>query len=315
MPRGYRCILIALAGIGLAYPVEQAAYGQPRPAESNQSAEAQVQPGSLSAIEKSIDRLTRAIEAGQREPQPDAERKQAERDLAAQEGMWTWAKVAAVVAGVMALLTFIGLLLIWRTLIQTARAADYAGTMADEAGKTTKAAIDAAEAGSMSARAARRAAMATTESNRIARESMHRGLRAYLGVVGATVDSLTWGKVATVTIQLTNCGKTPAYDVLASIAVRVLPAGSQIEVTTSEGLPMELAPEQSIFLEGSDGPISAEEFEDLRTKAAHLYVGIFATYRDAFGERQTFSTVYNNNGLQALSPARRVSNANESDGA
>lgn len=217
MLRGRWCILLAIAGLALGYPVEHIGYGQPRPAERNESAEADIQPGSLAAIENSIDRLTRAVEAGQREPQTETGQTESERDLAAQEGMWFWAAVAAFIAAVMALLTFIGLLLIWRTLEHTRRAADYAGEMAEEGRKATAAALAAAEAGQ--------------EANRLAIQTSYSQLRPWvkLDVKGITCRKTSANELnANIEVTITNVGATPALHAGVSIKTQLIANGNEI---------------------------------------------------------------------------------------
>lgn len=72
----------------------------------------------------------------------EAESRRDQADLRAQESMALWALVTAIANGIAAFLTGVGILLIWRTLHHTRRAADYANDMVDEARKTTQAAID-----------------------------------------------------------------------------------------------------------------------------------------------------------------------------
>lgn len=205
MPRGYRLYLTAFAGLALSYPIEHRAYAQTGASERNEGAQAEAQPSSLIAIENSLNRISSEMEASRREPQTESAHAQGERDLAAQEGMWRWAMFATIVAAIMALLTFVGLVLIGQTLSHTRRAADYAGNMAEDAKASTKAATKAAKEASA--------------SNEIARKSQLAQLRPYMHMtkaeaefhhmlgmelVGDPVEFKVWVK---------NFGQTPAKDV------------------------------------------------------------------------------------------------------
>lgn len=76
----------------------------------------------------------------------EADRRRDKADLEAQESMARWAFWMFIAAAASVVLTFVGLALLWRTLLHTRRAADYANDMVVEAKATTAAAQETLKA-------------------------------------------------------------------------------------------------------------------------------------------------------------------------
>jgi hypothetical protein len=176
-------------------------------ANQGQANAAEQQPNSadlapaLKAVEGAIRELIPKDDSIERQRQEQREIS----DLQAQQEMAVWAKLMfwASLGGVA--LTFGGLILIYRTLHHTRRAADYARDMIEEAEKTTRAAV-------VSAEAAREAVEQAKETNRIAAESIVLDQRPWLILdfdlarVSFTQHSVS----ATCTVTIRNIGKSPA---------------------------------------------------------------------------------------------------------
>lgn len=175
--------------------VEGAADSNKRAAEQDQPAAQPLQP-----TEPDIGAPIRPPSA---EPTTSTSTKRAEdemreiawRDLAAQEGM-SYASWAAVV------LTAVGVALIWRTLVHTRRAAEFAGAAVEEGRRATSAAEDAVA---------------------VTRESAERQLRAYISAHIRNLKIIGKGKQASVTVDMKNHGQTPAKNLRYHAMTAVMP--------------------------------------------------------------------------------------------
>lgn len=157
-------------------------------------------------------------------PAPDENKSQRQEqreidDLQAQEGMAKWAFWMFVASTATVAITFVGLILIWRTLHHTRRAADYAKDMVIEARLTTQAAkATVAES--------EKAAEAANKQADIAQQAL-RGLeRPYLFVKIINTEHLRHPDEASqphVIYTLVNHGKTPATLRSISISLRYNP--------------------------------------------------------------------------------------------
>lgn len=176
-------------------------------------------------------------------------------DLEAQKDMALWAKFMSWTSFAMVFITFGGVILIYRTLIETRK-------MLTEAENTTTAAIDTVK---------------------VTSDTAERQLRAYVGVIEATMDEP--GSLH-VSVQIKNVGKTPAY---ALTAWHGWETGDDVKFTdNTEG--SRSGPQRDLF-PGVDFrlkiPIS---FKNSFTKKAALgrkipfYVWGGVHYTDAFGE-------------------------------
>lgn len=167
---------------------------------------------SLDKIEAAIRDLITQERAAQGQGPKDEEI----RDLEAQEGMALWAKAMfwATIAAVV--LTFAGIVLIWRTLHHTRRAANHTEGMLGEAKETTKSARDAVDEAKAATQAARTSAAKAYEiSARAVANSEKMGeiqVRAYLIISGVKAR---WSEKETPTLSITirNSGQTPAGNV------------------------------------------------------------------------------------------------------
>lgn len=186
MFRSYWLIFITVVGLG--YPINDGPYAQERPADARKQ-QLKQDPVDLVPLQHAINRITRAIEALKENPDSEVEQKRAEDDLGAQKEMALWAFWMFIAASVGVALTAAGIILIWRTLVHTARAAVHTEGMLREAEKTTSAA---------------NAAIAT------ANESSERQLRAYVQAQAPTIIDFTVGKAPLIKYWASNTGQTPA---------------------------------------------------------------------------------------------------------
>ena len=227
-------------------PAEEAdTNGETGPAEhqnepTNESQEAITtlpEPGAV--VSNPVDAIASDNEATEGNRYPDCEfYNVAECDLAAQQGMAESTRYMNYAAWVGVFLTGIALLLIWRTLIYTRRAAQAAVDTVEEARAATAAAVatvkeseratfaalkTAGEA-KRSAQASIRAANETKRQADISEESFRKLERPYLFVEITEVDSL---RKATnnphIRYTLVNYGKTPAVLRTASAKLTILP--------------------------------------------------------------------------------------------
>lgn len=184
------------------------------------------------------------------------------RELTAQEIMAD-AAVWMVVAAVLTLIvTTVGTLLIWR-----------------QVRLTRKAVQDTSDA-----------TKAMHEANRIAEESSHRQLRAYLAVNSVTVSESDWDDEGLqIIVEIQNAGQTPA--VLRAIVVRadwaydenssltLVEHTSNNEVACHRDTPMHI-------------PFGFKCNHDALERKGHLMVVGRVEYDDAFGKRQKESFSY-----------------------
>ena len=180
MSRGYWYTLIAVVGWLVLSPI---LYAQEQPSPSlesqpiapsqqgNDNAGKQVNAPEKQHEAESLTPALQKIESAIRDivPQKDeaADQRQEDQDkadLQAQQDMAFWAKLMFVAAVVTAAITFGGLILIWRTLHHTRRAADSALNMVSEAKLATNAAQDAVEVTREIGQAQVRAYLACTEA-------------------------------------------------------------------------------------------------------------------------------------------------------
>lgn len=140
----------------------------------------------LSGIESAIRDLISEEDATNQQEQERRDN----RDLAAQEGMALWAEYVFYATAATVLITQIGLLMIWRTLHHTRRAADYAKDMVLEAQKTT---------------------IAADQSVEVARQIGEAQTRAYLHCSGAKYKR-NKDHVSAI-LEIENIGNSPASNV------------------------------------------------------------------------------------------------------
>ena len=218
MLRGYRCIIITVAGLillGVGEPQKS-----PATAEKSKSAAAiagKPSPADLTVPEQPI------------APRPDAGCKEGddkrESDLCAQWKAADGAKSAAKAAWAQFWVGIAGLFLGAVTMGAAIAAALYAKRAAVATEDTVNLAKDGMEGAETAlkiaernAQAAMRSASAVGESNEIAREGMQRELRAFVfaGKPIITYDNSVTsgiGNTGKIVLVITNHGRTPAYNV------------------------------------------------------------------------------------------------------
>jgi len=112
----------------------------PAPAIPAVKQEVSIEPSALTSLQDAINRIAGALEANNNQRRSVEEADQSRRELAAQESMALWAFWMFVAAAASAVLTLVGLLLIWRTVVYTKAAAASAEGAVHEARKGTAAA-------------------------------------------------------------------------------------------------------------------------------------------------------------------------------
>lgn len=138
-----------------------------------------------------------------RQNKQDADDLQAQQDMAVWAKGMFWATIGTIITTVM------GLVLIWRTLHHTRRAADYAADMVAEAQNTTNAAIEGTRA--------------AIEANRLQNELFAADQRPWIEIEAVVPDGdLIWwldDRICRINVGLVvkNCGKTVATDVNTKI--------------------------------------------------------------------------------------------------
>lgn len=199
------------------------------------------------------------------------------RDLDAQEAMAKWAFWMLVVAACGTALSFIGIFLVWRTLLHTRRAADFSGAAIQETKAATAAAISASEA--------------ATESNAIMRETTDSQLRAYVGpdAVTYTYNAET-GAFAVSTI-LKNFGQTPAYKYRTLVGLNFipfpileLPEISGFRENTHTLFPT-MTTQSTILL-----PASPDRAQKISKRQACFFMTIICEYEDHRGQKHSEKT-------------------------
>jgi hypothetical protein len=166
-----RALILAIAVLALCYPAPQHATAQARATEAKAKSVPTLNRDTAAIAENSLARLPKAIETAPADPDAKAQEKRAEDDLKAQQDMAKWAMWMFVAAGLTVLLTMIGILLIWRTLIHTRRASKYAGVGARQARRAAIASDRMAEEATKATLAAVEASKAGQEANRLTRDA------------------------------------------------------------------------------------------------------------------------------------------------
>lgn len=180
--RGVAFIALALGNpVGEYACAQQAAHqGQRQPTTNNK-------PIAPPSIQDSLQRISRTMEAAENGPDAQAEKERAKENLQAQRNMARWAFGAMLAAAVEVLISAVGILLIWRTLVHTRNVVE----AAKEANKIAKAAADESLA----------------ETRRIGEAQT----RAYISVSKCFV-MFKDGKVD-LRVNLRNSGQSPALQV------------------------------------------------------------------------------------------------------
>lgn len=277
MPRRHWLPVVAVAGfVALAVRVDAQTVGgdsggeasadqsQPQPPEYRE-------PVDLLPVQDLLDRIAGAIEAANDQEEPPHEYDRAEADLDAQERMafWAmgmfWATLAAV------LLTAVGIILIWRTLIHTRRAADYTAEMLVQAKESTKAAVVAAEA-----------AQDTVRSDR-AWLVPHGFITAGLG--GAFVDGEPVENGIGIVARWSNAGRSPALRSECEAYSKMLSASDPIpQFSPRSRVPGEMQRQAPV---GPGGGVTSDmmafsdaESDQIRAGAVRLVVWSRVEYSD-----------------------------------
>lgn len=247
----------------------------------------------LQGIQSAIRDLIAAIHEQQDPGQPQREI----ADLQAQQNMSRWAKPMFWAAAASVVVTFGGLLLIWRTLHHTRRAADYTKGMLEQARKTTKAAIASTKAAEAAAGQASRANQAALDAvyeakiaNILQEKSAKRQLRAYVLADGAMFlehpENNLW-----VGVFFKNTGQTPAWNAHARLRCAVIPTARieefQFRNDNLQSMGV-IGPNQGFtarFLQSAGNDLVAQ-WAAIKAQTVQLYIWGKLTYIDAFGRTQ-----------------------------
>ena len=216
--------------------------------------------------------------------------------------MAIWNKGMFWVAVVQAVLTAAGLLLIWWTLVQTRRAANFAG----DAAKASVAAVAAAERANA---IAAKANTAVLKSVRVTEATAERQLRAYVLPDSAHIHNIGVGTTPIATVVIKNFGNTPARDMYcwAQIHIANYPAGFEFTAPVFDdpdgGSRSTLGPGSQHDIEIPCGRELAEiDVAAIGAKHAAFWVHGHVDYVDAFGEKRTTDFRFVYGGRSGLSP-------------
>lgn len=199
----FRNKLHVAAFVGLAVffnPINQDCRAQTGAPNGQGQPKEETKPVDVTPIKDALDGIANTVKSLKDNPDADAEKTRAERDLTAQEDMARWAfwLFCATVASL--ILTAVGVVLIWRTLVHTRRAVDSSDEMVAEAKLATVAAV-----------------AATSEAKRqadLSEESFRRLERPYIvpGEIRSIErdDQLGGGSWYFVRYSIGNYGRTPA---------------------------------------------------------------------------------------------------------
>lgn len=281
---------VALVGLAIFNPVGDHGRAETRTEYRQSKPENYQQPVDISPVQDALDGIARAVKSLKDNPEADAEKRRAERDLQAQEDMAKWAErlLWATVASL--LLTVAGITLIWRTLVHTKRAADAGDKMVVQAISSTKAAVDAANAADATAKI-----MMAVETPIVRPTFLRSAANTIRSDLGHGRTAVTGYEFFIKEVTFRNYGKTPAFP-------KVFRYGFSIARTTPEnGLPSNplyqndaiFGPEDVISPEpqelGFGAPFTwgklrlqaiGDDFKDINRKNAKAYFYFVMTYDD-----------------------------------
>lgn len=154
----------------------------------------------LTLIEKTL-AVIRAVYDGKSDEEREANARNIQENLAAQQEMARWAGDVAIAAIISSGLTLIGLIVLIFTLVYKKRAAENAKSMVEPARTTADAAIQAAEI--------------AQQGNIHAQKMGYLQTRAYLSVKDVNVERFGSPEYIRLNFTLMNTGLSPAYNVRA----------------------------------------------------------------------------------------------------
>lgn len=146
----------------------------------------------LTAVER-IEPAVRELIAEENKVERERQQEREVRDLSAQEHMARWAERMGWAAIASIILTAVGVLLIWRTLLHTRDAAKHAGAAVDEAKKAT---------------------VAAEETVQLTRTIGQEQVRAYVGLNVLYVSKMQDTGISRDSMKITNFGQSPALSVV-----------------------------------------------------------------------------------------------------
>ena len=224
------CLIAAVLWVSLAYaqegtgptlesqPVFESGQQASKSQATNQGQQTKSDPGNISPALNQIEAAIRDLITQQRTAQGKGPEDHEISDLEAQEGMAFWAQTMFWATLAAVIVTFAGIVLIWRTLHHTRRAADYTKGMLEEAKKTTTSAIAASRS--------------TEDSVGITRETAQLELRAYLSAEPEGVNQLIGRDEGMGHVFVRNVGKLPARNVRVEVSMKIS-GGREADFPTS----------------------------------------------------------------------------------
>lgn len=272
MFRGRWCILAAIAGLAVGYPISQHASAQPGTAQDQAEPQEEAAPAASNTVEDSLTRIARAMEAAQADPASQREEQRSEADLQAQRDMAKWAMWMFFAALLTWFVTSIGTFLIWRQVRLTREAVKDTGE----------------------------ATVAMQEANQIADRTAYRQLRPYLWVAKSWIEMQSNDEPMAL-LELKNYGQTPAlshrgwtHSWLAEYPLRNPLPEAPDDLDVGVGI---VAPSQTSESRQPHGlPLTEQDKRFIRAGTAALYVYGAGTYIDIFGKEHFYRFIYFSNG-------------------
>lgn len=234
----------------------------------------------LTAIER-IEPAIRELIAEEDKVAAEAESRRNHADLEAQKSMALWAFWMFIASAVSVVLTGVGVVLIWRTLHHTRRAADYTSGMLKEAKRTTSVAL-------IGAKEARRASEEAARSNDIMLASHTAQSRPWMVLKIQLFDDAFVqdnGRVQfPVRVELRNIGKLPAENLHIGVSSARYGVGETLDdfvkLHARDGAQWSekvLLPDETDFEFWPQVPVydPPKEGEAFRVTLFSIYVGAF----------------------------------------
>jgi hypothetical protein len=294
MPGSYRLSICAAVGLALlatsvaAQPVNQNRAARPNAAQRQNQARPNSAPAIPPAVQADRDRIAKALETANADQNAGAKEQREKDDLKAQQDMAGWAGVMAAVAGLEALITLTGVILVGFTLAATRNASREAKRAADAAEKAIVTTRDIGEAQT----------------------------RAYVQITQARGAIVTHGAVTDygtlcpcVTIEVSNTGRSPALAFRWSVQTVYLYDGSKAELRGAAGFAPpdwghDIAPQRPFKTRLTILPsiLNTEDAAAFRSGKLYMAATIRTVFLDVFGNEitseDTFSQTFGADGQE-----------------
>lgn len=293
MSRGYRLLIVALAGlITIGGSVGYGLLQQTRYEQEAEHRRADYARNTADQIRQSCAPITppqqaKCLANGGKEYALKTRDNQREYDdLVAQKTSALWTGIMGIAALLGMLLSAVGVLLVWTTFQETKRTNLIA--MRENA-RSTRRAIAGADETARALLIAERNADAAARQVEVAQDTARRELRAYVSIHAEGEGTIQAGEKIKIPWRLTNTGATPAKDLRFASAVFVRPPGYVYEVDDfidDEVLPaLALAPRgKHLVYSDSDFELPQETWDSIKKGRAIIHISGVVFYQDVFGE-------------------------------